>query len=450
MNGIHLRRVRHGAAWLSVAAAVLALVLLSRGEPGGIEALLRETTREALQSAARGPMPEELLASVEELHIRRGQTVEGALLDSGVDRPRASAVLAGLGGLVDLRRVRPEDRITLFRARDGELRRLEYQKNIEERVIVEASEDVFRARLERAPVQVYVRKLAGPVTGSLYESLTAVGGDPGLVVEFADLFSWDFDFFTDTRNGDRFELLVEERVVGGERAGYGKILAGAYHPLEAAEPLRVYRYAWGTGTDEAGYYQPGGRSIRKFFLKSPLNFRRISSTFSKSRFHPILKKSRPHLGIDYAAPSGTPVVALGGGRVVDAGWRGGYGRMVKIRHNGEYVTQYAHLSGYAKGIKSGAHVSQGQVIGYVGASGLATGPHLDFRVQQSGRWVNPLSLKGGDAEPIPARHRAGFDSELLRVDSVMREMAPGEARLRDEGWGSPSMASARLDTPGSS
>jgi murein DD-endopeptidase MepM/ murein hydrolase activator NlpD len=435
---------------LSVAAAVLALVLVSRGEPGGIEALLRETTREALLSAARGPMPEELLASVEELHVRRGQTVEGALLDSGVDRPRASAVLAGLGGLVDLRRVRPEDRITLFRARDGELRRLEYQKNLEERIIVEASADVFEARVERAPVQVYVRKLAGPVTGSLYESLTAVGGDPGLVVEFADLFSWDFDFFTDTRNGDRFELLVEERVVGGQLAGYGKILAGAYHPLEAAEPLRVYRYAWGSGADEVGYYQPGGRSIRKFFLKSPLNFRRISSYFSKSRFHPILKKSRPHLGIDYAAPSGTPVVALGSGRVVDAGWRGGYGRLVKIKHNSEYVTQYAHLSGYAKGIKSGAHVSQGQVIGYVGSSGLSTGPHLDFRVQQGGRWVNPLSLKGGEAEPIPARYRAGFDSELLRVDSVLRDMAPGEARLRDEGWAIQPVASARLDTPGSS
>ncbi len=450
MNGIHLRRVRHGAAWLSVAAAVLALVLLSRGEPGGIEALLRETTREALQSAALGPMPEELLASVEELHIRRGQTVEGALLDSGVDRPRTSAVLAGLGGLVDLRRVRPEDRITLFRARGGELRRLEYQKNLEERVIVEASEDIFLARVERAPVEVYVRKLAGPVTGNLYESLTAVGGDPGLVVEFADLFSWDFDFFTDTRNGDRFELLVEERVVAGERAGYGKILAGAYHPEGAAAPLRVYRYAWGAGDDEAGYYQPGGRSIRKFFLKSPLNFRRISSYFSKSRFHPILKRSRPHLGIDYAAPSGTPVVALGNGRVVDAGWHGGYGRLVKIKHNADYVTQYAHLSGYAKGIRAGARVSQGQVIGYVGASGLATGPHLDFRVQQSGRWVNPLALKGGEAEPIPARYRPGFDNEMARVDAAMRDMAPGEARLRNDGWSNPPVASVRLDTPKSS
>ncbi len=447
MSGIHLRHVRHGAAWLGVSVALLALVLLARNEPGGMEALLRETTREALQSAARGPMPEELLATVEQLHLRRGQTVEGALLDCGVDRPRATAVLAGLGGLVDLRRVRPEDRITLFRARDGELRRLEYQKIPEERIIVEAGEDAFHARVERAPVQVLIRKLSGSVDGSLYESLTAVGGDPGLVVEFADLFSWDFDFFTDTRNGDRFELLVEERVIGAETVGYGKILAGAYHPAEAPAPLRVVHYAWGTGADEGGYYQPDGRSIRKLFLKSPLNYRRISSHFSKSRFHPILKRSRPHLGVDYAAPSGTPVVALGNGRVVDVGWRGGYGRLVKIKHGNDTVTQYAHLSGYAKGIRSGVRVSQGQVIGYVGASGLATGPHLDFRVQQRGRWVNPLTLKGGESEPLPARHRPGFDGEVARLDGLLQDMAPGEARLREDALRGGAALSARLDTP---
>jgi hypothetical protein len=133
--------------------------------------------------------------------------------------------------------------------------------------------------------------------------------------------------------------------------------------------------------------------------------------------------------------------------VVEAGWRGGYGRMVKIRHTAQYETQYAHLSGYAKGIRPGTRVSQGQVIGYVGASGLATGPHLDFRVELGGRWVNPLTLKGGEAEPIPAAYRAGFECEAARVDAVLREMAPGEARLRDDAGSSPPVASARLDTP---
>ncbi len=442
-------------AWLLGGAVVLgaaAMVAASSGRSGSaVQRVMEGTTREAIRAAATGPVPESALTCVDELRLERGQTVEGALLAAGLDRNAAVSVLSGFGDLVDLRRVRPRDRFRVFRSREGDVQRVEYQARPEERVVVEPADGGYAGHLERARVQYRVRKLAGSVDGNLYLSLTAAGGDPALVVDFADLFSWDFDFFTDTRNGDRFELLVQERVVDGEPAGFGRILAGRYSPLDAAHPLEAYYYAWGDGRDEDGYYQADGRSVRKFFLKSPLNYRRISSFFTSARYHPILKKVRPHLGVDYAAPLGTPVVALGSGKVVDVSWHGGFGRTIKLRHNATYLTQYAHLSRYAKGIRSGAHVHQGDVIGYVGMSGLATGPHLDFRVQQNGRWINPLSLPGGESEPLPSRYRPGFDSERSRAESLLRSLSPGQATPFEDSEGTaPALAGLRLDTPRSS
>ncbi len=444
------RRARYalGAAGLLVAVIVIA-ARSGSGDPA--QRMLQAGPAEMFRAAALGPVPEDALFSVEELSLRRGQTVEGALLASGMDRSRVTEVLEGLASCVDLRRIRPEDRFMLYRSRQGDLRRLEYQRSVEERVVVERGPEAFAAHVERAPVQVRVRKIAGDVNDNLYLSLTRAGGDPGLVVEFADLFSWDFDFFTDTRNGDRFEMLVEERTVGGERAGYGRILAGRYLPRDTDEPLEAIHYAWGAEPDESGYYLPSGRSVQKFFLKSPLNYRRISSTFSRNRMHPILKRVRPHLGVDYAAAAGTPVVALGNGRVVQVGWRGGFGRTVKVRHNGTYSTQYAHLRGYAKGIRNGVRVKQGQVIGYVGSSGMATGPHLDFRVQENGRWINPLTLKGGESEPLPARLRPGFEEVVERAHRMFQVLAPGDALPIEPGAGpGPVLASVRLDTPSAS
>ena len=189
--------------------------------------------------------------------------------------------------------------------------------------------------------------------------------------------------------------------------------------------------------------------MRKFFLKSPLNFRRISSHFSHRRFHPILKKYRPHLGIDYAAPTGTPVVALGNGRVVSRGWKGGYGRTVQIKHNKTFLTQYAHLSKY--GVKSGVRVKQGQVIGYVGSSGVSTGPHLDFRVMENGRWINPVRLKGGQSEPLPEQYRESFADDVLNMNEVLEKLSPGQSVLLEGEEGSdPVLALAHLDTPSAS
>ena len=446
------RRGRRAA--LALAALALVGFALARTGRSGVSAVLHDVTGHALAEAAAGPVPERAVACVEDLHLRPGQTVETALEEAGVDRRTAATMLHELRDLVDLRRVRPRDRFVLYRGRGGSLKRLEYRRRPEERAVVEAVAGdggrVYRARLEQVPVAVYLRKLAGPVRSSLYDGIRAAGGDPALVVEFADLFSWDFDFFTDTREGDRFSFLVEERVVDGEWVGYGRILAARYRPRAASEPLEAFYYSW-DGGNESGYYQANGHSVKKFFLKSPLNYRRISSYFSRRRFHPILKKYRPHLGVDYAAARGTPVVALGNGKVVSVGWRGGFGRTIQIRHSASTLTQYAHLSRYARGIRRGVRVKQGQVIGYVGSSGLATGPHLDFRVRQNGRWINPLSLKGGESEPLPKAQRARFGKEVERLRAYLQRLEAGESiRVTEGDGGLPVLALAPLDTPSAS
>jgi len=407
-----------------------------------------QSTSLALESAALGPVPEEVLASVEPLEIRRGETLEIALVEAGQDRRVVAEVVAVLRDWIDLRRIRPGDELLLYTSRKGEIQRLEYQRGPTERVILEAGEGTYHAYREEIPVETLIRKLVGTVEDNLYFSMGRAGGNAALVVEFADLFAWDFDFFTDTRRGDQFEILVEENRVNGERIGFGRILLGRYQPHKANDTLEAYYFAWNEGKEE-GYYDAKGRSLRKFFLKSPLSFRRISSHFSHSRYHPILKKRRPHLGIDYAAPMGTPVVALGNGKISFAGWKGGYGRTVQVKHNRTYLTQYAHLARYAKGIKSGVRVKQGQTIGFVGSSGLSTGPHLDFRVRENGRWINPLHLKGGTSEPLPKPYRTDFARSVEELTDLMDSLQGGEATHLAVRLGEGStVLMARLDTPG--
>lgn len=407
------------------------------------------STAYALESAASGPVLEDHLAVIEVVNLERGQTVAGSFSRAGISANEVAGAVASLREVIDLKKVRPSDTFLLYCSREGELRRVEFeQKGADARIVLEGRGGVYLASVEAKTVERFLRKIEGTVEDNLFFSIQRAGGNAALVVNFADLFAWDFDFFTETRKGDRFEILAEEKIVDGVPAGFGIIMAGRYLPVGASSALDAYYFTWNDG-EESGYYTGEGRSVRKFFLKSPLNFRRISSHFSHNRFHPILKKNRPHLGIDYAARSGTPVVALGNGRVVFRGSKGGYGRTVQIKHNQTYMTQYAHLSKYAVG--RGVRVKQGQVIGYVGSSGLATGPHLDFRVMENGNWINPLRLDGGKSEPLPGEHRAAFEENVGRIEMVLDRLEPGEAVLlpvldRPD----PVVALARLDTPSAS
>ena len=239
-------------------------------------------------------------------------------------------------------------------------------------------------------------------------------------MQMAEIFGWDVDFARDIQAGDRFALVFEEQFKDGEKIGEGPIVAAEF--TNRGRRVRAVRYVDPTG--HADYFSPDGRSMRKAFLRTPVNFTRISSRFSFSRRHPILHKMRAHRGVDYAAPTGTAVKASGDGRVVFAGRDGGYGRTIVLRHGSVYTTLYAHLSRFSKGIRPGKRVEQGQIIGYVGSTGLATGPHLHYEFRVRGAHRDPLSVKLPQAAPLAEGYMDDFRSKakplLAKLDLTAR------------------------------
>ncbi|MEW6719921.1 MAG: peptidoglycan DD-metalloendopeptidase family protein [Thermodesulfobacteriota bacterium] len=278
---------------------------------------------------------------------------------------------------------------------------------------------------EAVKVDIEYETRSGLLEGAIETNLvSSLGGDPGgilLALELSDIFSWDIDFTTDLRKGDSFRLVVEERWLDGEFRGYGNILAAEF--VNGGEVYKAYRYEAG---GEAGYFDEEGKSLRKAFLKAPLSYRRISSGYTGSRMHPILKIRRPHFGVDYAASAGTPVQALGDGRVRFAGYKGANGNLIVLEHRGGYSTYYGHLSRFGKGIRRGSRVGQGDVIGYVGSTGRSTGPHLDFRIRKDGKYVNPLTVRLPRGRSVPESSMAAY--ELFRRGMDERLAAtPGSA-----------------------
>ncbi len=233
-----------------------------------------------------------------------------------------------------------------------------------------------------------------------------------LALDLSDIYSWDIDFFTDIRNGDSVKIIVEELWAGEVFRGYGNILASEF--INDGKLYSAYRFEHDGYSD---YYDSDGKSLRKTLLKSPLRFSYISSRFSNRRFHPVLRTYRPHLGVDYAAPYGTPVSASGSGKVIFAAYKGQNGKMVRIRHSGGYETYYGHLSKIPKKIRKGVKVSQGDIIGYVGSTGLSTGPHLDYRVKRNGKFINPLKMKLPRNKSIPGSKMAEFDKTVFSLGS---------------------------------
>ena len=223
-------------------------------------------------------------------------------------------------------------------------------------------------------------------------------------MEMAEIFGWDIDFSLDIRAGDEFLVLYEELYENGDKVGDGNILAAEF--INQKKSYRAVRYENPNG--RVAYFAPDGLSMRKAFLRSPVKFGRVSSRFNLKRLHPVLHKIRAHRGVDYAAPRGTPIRASGDGKVIFVGRKGGYGRTVMLRHGSTYTTLYAHMNGYAKGVRSGRRVNQGQVIGYIGSSGLATGPHLHYEFRVRGVHRNPLTVKLPQAAPVPREHKHDF------------------------------------------
>jgi murein DD-endopeptidase MepM/ murein hydrolase activator NlpD len=263
--------------------------------------------------------------------------------------------------------------------------------------------EALEAELVTRAYEVDTAVASGSIESSLFGAVTASGEDDQLALDLAEIFAWDVDFNTEIQRGDSFRVAVEKLKLDGRFVRYGRILSAEFRRGERV--LRAIRFE---GSQGVGYYAPDGTPLRKAFLRSPLKFSRISSRFTRARFHPILRKTRPHLGVDYAARPGTPVMAAGNGVVTLAGWWGGYGKAVRIRHANGYETLYGHLSRIS--VRRGQRVNQGTPVGTVGSTGLATGPHLDYRMSRNGVFVNPLKVQSPPAEPIPASEQQAFAS----------------------------------------
>jgi len=338
-----------------------------------------------------------------DLKVRRGDNIFGLLKSCGIQYHQIHRLLKSARREYNLADITPGHPLTVWVTGDSQksLEKLTYDIDPVTYLEVLPKGDIFKARTCTRDLQTSVERAQGTITSSLYESAVKSGLSPEIVMDLTDIFGWDINFFTDINDGDTFTVLYEKYSVQDKFRGYGRVLAARF-VVRGEEHLAVcYEHPNG----KHGYYDEHGKPIRKLFLKAPLNYRRISSGFTHRRMHPVFHVNRPHLGVDYAAPSGTPVVALGQGRITACGWGRGFGNTITIRHPGGYATHYGHLSRFAKGIRKGHRVEQGDVIGYVGMTGIATGPHLDFRVQYRGKYNDPLHLAPVNG---PALHGAAL------------------------------------------
>jgi murein DD-endopeptidase MepM/ murein hydrolase activator NlpD len=372
-----------------------------------------------------------------------------ALEGLGLDSDAAGRIATAAQNAFDLRHYRAGNKITIGRGVLGDLREVRYQIDTDRELVIaratradsqpenqtqrtqsaqslqnaqDAPAVEFRAEIRTIPSETETAGVSGTIQGSLFESVVEAGEKPELAMRLAEIFGWDLDFYTDPRPGDTFRVVVEKKkLASGETASYGRILVAEYN--NAGRPYRAVLFH-----DVAGhpaYFTPDGKAMKKAFLHSPLKFAAtITSHFSAHRYHPILKEYRPHLGIDYGAPTGTPVQTIGEGRVTFAGRKGGAGNLVEIQHTNGYTTYYMHLSRVL--VRTGQHVDQGQRVGLVGMTGLATGPHLDFRIQQHGQFLNFERLGLPTADPVAKRDWSEFAAARDTAMSHMPEL-PAQA-----------------------
>jgi len=372
--------------WLLVAAAAVAAVTAA--------VIVTARPRRARPSAAPHSPPA-TAAACSTAVVRPGEIMPTLLSRAGVPPATADRIIAALSGSgFNPRAIRPGESLLAFH-RDGGPYRIHYTRSYELvwRVDVDSA-DCRVSTLLRA-VTVRPACIRGAITASLYQALLDLGEQPALIADYTDIFGWEVDFFSEPQPGDSFAILVDKKYADNRLIGYGPVRAARYRGQVG--DFTAFRFTDPDGRTD--YYNPEGQSLRKTFLKAPLRFSRISSRFG-SRRHPVLRVRRMHHGLDYVAPTGTPVSCVADGRVTVAGWSGGYGRLVEVSHPEGYITRYGHLSRFGRGIRRGEAVVQGQVIGYVGSTGLSTGPHLHYEVRKFGAAVNPLRLNPPRAEPV--------------------------------------------------
>jgi murein DD-endopeptidase MepM/ murein hydrolase activator NlpD len=359
---------------------------------------------EALLARAEARRIQEQVVLFTEKTVPRRIPFYAVLLGMGIDPALAARAVAAAQPVFDLRHLRAGNRVEVGRSVLGEFRAVRYRIDTDRMLWIAPRGDDFHSEIQTIPSETETVGVSGEIHGSLFEGIVDAGEKPELAMRLADIFGWDLDFYTDPRPGDTFRIVVEKKkLADGSTASYGRILAAEYNNQGRAYRAVLFHDPSG----HTAYYTPEGKSMKKAFLHSPLKFAApISSHFSAHRFHPILKEYRPHLGIDYAAPTGTPVQTIGDGRVIFAGMKGGAGNLIEIQHSNGYTTYYMHLSRIL--VRGGQRVDQGQRIGLVGMTGLATGPHLDFRIERRGQFLNFERLPLPPSDPVTKRDWVEF------------------------------------------
>lgn len=354
------------------------------------------------------------------IEVRRGDSLATLMQRYGVPASDwlALSQLPRHGG--QFSRLHPGDTLRIARDEDGRLLALYRPINEQNSLLVERGESGLEARIMHYELERRTHHASGQIRSSLFLAGREAGLSDNLTMELANIFAWDVDFALDIREGDSFTLIYEAFYRDGERVRTGNVLAAEFN--NRGRHLRAIRFSDAEGNND--YYTPEGKSVRRAFIRTPVDFTRISSPFNPNRRHPVLNRIRAHRGVDYAAPRGTPIRATGDGRVTHRGPRGGYGNTLIIEHAGRYTTLYAHMNGYARGIREGTRVRQGQTIGYVGATGLASGPHLHYEFRVNGAHKDPLRVELPSADPLPARYREDFRATaeplLAQLDVVRR------------------------------
>jgi murein DD-endopeptidase MepM/ murein hydrolase activator NlpD len=334
--------------------------------------------------------------------VKRDENFSALLSQYNVPLTTIHKLVDSFSSVFDFRRLRYGNKYTLLLdEKKAKLRYFIYETDPISYVVVNF--DSLRVYKEVRNVDTVIRKISGIINTSLWVDMIDNGAPQDLITAMADLYAWQVDFFS-ISNGDRFKIIFEEIMIDSTSIGIGKIKSALFRHNDENFYAVGYKQ---DGIDD--YFDERGNCLRKMFLKSPLKFSRISSRFTRSRYHPILKIYRPHLAIDYVAPKGTPVHTIGNGIVISAGYSGGAGNTVKIRHPNTFISGYNHLSRFGPGIRAGKRVSQGDLIGYVGSTGLSTGPHLDFRIWKNGSNINPLSIKAPPAKSVDKAHLNEFN-----------------------------------------
>ncbi len=360
--------------------------------------------------------------------VKSGDSLALIFARQGLSPQQLDRVMRADKTTASLKRLMPGQQFK-FQINDGQLQQLVYKINaLTTLKVIRNEQDAFEVTTDTRKMDVRVTNTTAVINSSLFLAGQAAGMSDNLIMELAGIFGWDVDFALDIRNGDHFTLVYEELYLDGHKQRDGNILAAEF--VNRNKTYRALRYVDASG--QADYYSPDGRSMRKAFLRTPVDFTRISSRFGK-RYHPTLKKRKNHHGVDYAAPRGTPIKAAGDGKLLFVGRKGGYGKTVIIQHGGKYSTLYAHMSRIKPGMRRGKRVRQGQVIGYVGTTGRSTGPHLHYEFRVNGVHRNPLTVRLPDAAPIKKKYKTDFLNKARGLVALLDVLQRTQLALNDRG-----------------